>query len=546
MVRLFRQREERDRCRTDWDFHFDEAAATEAVGFFKMLRHSKGEWSGKPFEPSPWQEFDLIRPLFGWKRKDGTRRFRTAYVEIPRKNGKSAIAAGIGNKLFLDDNEPGAEVYAAATKRDQAKIVFNEARAQVRGMMKEDPNLRQFIHVTEVLMDVPSRRSKFEPLGADANTMDGLNVHGAVVDEIHKHKTADVWNVLDTATGARRQPLLFGITTAGYDRESVCWKLHTHAINILEGNVEDDSFFAYITTIDEGDDWKDEACWGKANPNLGSTVKLDDLRRKLIKAKEEPQFENEFKRLHLNVWTEQATRYFPMDKWDACEPRRDVDDLLGQDCFGGLDLAQERDLTGFTLVFPDGDAYDVRAWAWIPEEKALEWEKRDRVPYRDWVKRGFVKLTSGDAIDFECVLRDILGILEKYNPIQIGYDPRFGGQISQQLAAQTGVEIVKIPQTFACLSEPMKKTKELILTGKLRHGGSPLLRWQAANTAVATDRYNEGLVRPYKGASNGRIDNIVALIMAMGRAILHTPQPVYYTQEWMQDTEPKIEGAVAD
>jgi phage terminase large subunit-like protein len=318
LVRLARQRHQRDLDEAGRrDLYFDKNAADQAVQFFKLLRHSKAEWAGQHFHPAPWQEHDVIRPLFGWKRKDGTRRFRVAYLEVARKNGKSSMAAAIGNKLFLNDHEPGAEVYTAATKRDQARITHDESKAQVRGLLRDDPRLRRIIVVSRDNLAIPSMRCKYEPLGQDADTMDGLNVHGAIIDELHMHKTPDVWNVLETATAARRQPLLFGITTAGFDRTSICWHLHDYAAKVLDGTIEDDSFFGYICGLDDGDEWTNPGVWIKANPNLDVTVKSDDLMRKFKKARESPTFENEFKRLHLNVWTEQHTKWLSMEQWDV-------------------------------------------------------------------------------------------------------------------------------------------------------------------------------------------------------------------------------------
>src|SRR5512139_1249755 len=255
--------------------HFDREAAEHVLKFFTILKHSKGEWAGRPLVLEPWQQF-LIWTLFGWKRADGTRRFRTAYIEVARKNGKSTIGAGVGLYLLAADGEPGAEIYSAATKRDQARITHLEA---VR-MVKASPMLRKRIRTFRDNLNIEGTASKFEPLGADADTLDGLNIHGAIIDEIHAHKTREVWDKLDTGTGARRQPLMFGITTAGYDRQSLCWTLNEYSKKVLDGVIEDDTFFALIYTLDDGDDWQDETTWIKANPNLKVSKKNDDLRRK--------------------------------------------------------------------------------------------------------------------------------------------------------------------------------------------------------------------------------------------------------------------------
>src|SRR5512139_2470424 len=252
--------------------HFDQDAAEHVLKFFTILRHSKGEWAGRLIELEPWQQF-LLWTLFGWKRADGTRRFRTAYIEVARKNGKSTMGAGIGLYLLAADGEPGAEIYSAATKRDQARITHLEA---VR-MVRSSPMLKRRIRTFRDNLNIEGTASKFEPLGADADTTDGLNIHGAIVDEIHAHKTREMWDRLDTATGARRQPLMFGITTAGYDRQSLCWTLNEYSKKVLDRVIDDDTFFGLIYTLDEGDDWQDEKTWIKANPNLNVSKKIDDL-----------------------------------------------------------------------------------------------------------------------------------------------------------------------------------------------------------------------------------------------------------------------------
>ena len=319
---------------------FELAAARHAIEFFGFLRHSKGEWAGETFTLAPWQAF-IVGALFGWKRDDGLRRFRTAYCAVPRKNGKSSTSAGIGLYLLVADGEQGAEVYSAATTRDQARIVFDEARR----MVATSPALRRRVELLINNLHVAASASRFMPLSSDSSTMDGLNVHGAIIDELHAHKTRGVVDVLDTATGARRQPLLFEITTAGYDRHSICFEHHDYSIKVLDGVLQDDSWFAYIAAADEGDDWTDPKVWRKANPNFGISVKEDDLARKAEKAVALPGAQNAFRRLHLNQWTEQAERWIDMAAWDACDAPVDPERLRGRACFGGLDLSTTTDLS---------------------------------------------------------------------------------------------------------------------------------------------------------------------------------------------------------
>ena len=330
---------------------FDVQAAQHAIDFFGFLRHSKGEWAGQTFALAPWQAF-VVGSLFGWQRADGLRRFRTAYCAVPRKNGKSTLSAGIALYLLVADGEQGAEIYSAATTRDQARIVFDEAKR----MVGSSPALKRRVQVLINNLNVEASASRFMPLSSDASSMDGLNVHGAIIDELHAHKTRHVVDVLETATGARRQPLLFEITTAGYDRHSICFEHHDYAIKLLEGVLQDDSWFAFIAAADENDDWTDPEVWRKANPSFGLSVKADDLARKAEKAIALPGAQNAFRRMHLNEWTEQAERWIDLAAWDACAGPVDLEALRGRTCFGGLDLSTTTDVTALAWVFPpEGD-----------------------------------------------------------------------------------------------------------------------------------------------------------------------------------------------
>jgi phage terminase large subunit-like protein len=336
---------------------FDSAAARHAIEFFGFLRHSKGEWAGQTFALAPWQAF-VVGCLFGWQRSDGLRRFRTAYCAVSRKNGKSTLSAGIGLYLLVADGERGAEVYSAATTRDQARIVFDEAKR----MVASSPALMRRVGILINNLHVAASAARFMPLSSDATSMDGLNVHGAIIDELHAHKSRHVVDVLETATGARRQPLLFEITTAGYDRHSICYEHHDYSIKVLESVIQDDSWFAFIAAADESDDWTDPAVWRKANPNFGLSVKADDLARKAEKAIALPGAQNAFRRMHLNEWTEQAERWIDMAAWDACDAPVDLDQLRGRPCFGGLDLSTTTDITALAWVFPpdhDDDLWRV-------------------------------------------------------------------------------------------------------------------------------------------------------------------------------------------
>lgn len=493
--------------------YFSQAAADHVIDFFsKYLRHSKGEWARQRVRLEPWQMF-LLSVVFGWKREDGTRRFRTSYNEIARKNGKSFIASGVGNYLFIADDEPGAEVYTAATKRDQARIVHSEA---VR-MIKASPVLRNRVKVCKDNLSVEGTASKFEPLGADSDGTDGLNVHGGIIDELHAHKNRDMWDVLDTATGSRRQPMLFAITTAGFSRHSICWEQRDYGVKILEGTLEDDTFFAWIATIDEEDDWTDPKCWIKANPNLGVSAKLDDLERKAKKAKETPAAQNNFRRKHLNQWTQQDVRWLSMESWNACAGVTLDESLKGKQCWAGLDLATTNDIAALCLLFPIDDVYIARWRFWLPRENAKERQRRDRVPYEMWIEQGKITATEGDWIDYGEIRAEINRFGDIYAIEEIAVDRWNATQLVTQLQGD-GFEVVLFGQGFASMTAPTKELQRLIGAREFEHDGDPVAAWMASNVAVELDA--AGNIKPSKKKSTEKIDGIVAGVMALGLAMV--------------------------
>ncbi len=493
---------------------FDRQAAQHAIDFFGFLRHSKGEWSGQPFVLSPWQQF-ITRCLFGWKRVDGYRRFRTAYLEVPRKNGKTTWLAGVGLYLLVADGESGAEVYSAATMRDQAKLSWGEAAR----MVKSSPLGRMVrLYKASSTLVVEQTASKFAPLGADADTMDGLNVHGALIDELHAHKSRAVIDVLDTATGARRQPLIIEITTAGNDQNSVCFEHHDYSRRVLNGTVADDSWFAFISTIDEGDDWSSPEAWAKANPNLGVSVKVDDLAMKCERAKRLPAAQNAFRRLHLCQWTQQSDRWIDLSLWDENAGRVVENELLGEICYGGLDLSSVQDITAWVMVFPtanDPELVRVIARFWLPESKLSDDGYRYVEQYRVWARQGYLQLTPGDAIDYQFVKRAILDDAMKFKLRGLNVDRLFQGyQLSQELVDE-GIDVAGMGQGFLSMAAPMRELERRLLAKKIHHGGNPVLRWMADNVAVKMDA--AGNLKPDKASSQGKIDGIVALVMALDR-----------------------------
>ncbi len=525
LVRLACERHIRD-LRNKRGLVFDEDAADEVIAFFENLTHSKGEWAGTLVILEPWEKF-ILGSVFGWKRADGTRRFRKSYSELARKNGKSLLAAGVGLKLAFFDGEPGAEVYAAATKRDQAKIVWGEARR----MVKASAGLRARIVTLVANLNSEATNSKFEPLGADEDSMDGLNIHGVIIDELHAHKNRKTYDVLNTATGARRQPLMFIITTAGFDRESICYQEHDYGVKILEGIIEDDTFFAYIATIDEGDSWADPAVWVKANPNLGISVKPDKIAEAVAKAQQVPGEQNALLRLHFDVWTEQAAHWMDMAIYDECAGPVDALALRGRMCFGGLDLSSTTDITALALWFPALDADDTAAclmYFWVPEEGMRRRAERDRVPYDVWSREDYIEATEGNVVDYDVIRRTITGgddraaqadsLASLYNIRELAIDRWNSTQLQTQLMGD-GLTVVPFGQGFASMTAPTKELERLVLERGFRHGGNPVLRWMMSNVSVRQDA--AGNLKPDKEKSSEKIDGPVALIMAVGRAMVH-------------------------
>jgi phage terminase large subunit-like protein len=507
-------RSEADRKAVDRGCWFDLDAANHVVTFFeKFLRHSTGRWSGTPFTLQDWQKQDFLMPLFGWKRSDGTRRFRVAYVEIPKKNGKSTLCSGLSLYLLCADGEPGAQVFNAAADRDQAGIVFREAAKMIRS----SPALKNRLNI------VDSRKTTYHEasgsflraLSAEAYTAEGLNISGLIFDELHAQKSRDLWDALRYGGASRKQPLLISITTAGWDRNSICWEQHDYAEKVAAGIIEDDAFFGYVRSADIKDDWTVQATWFKANPSLGVTIDLNEFAEACNEAKQQPTKENSFKRYRLNIWTEQAERWMQMDKWDACAGVVDVASLDGQPCYAALDLSSTTDATALVLYFPEQQS--VLPFFWIPEENAHQRERRDRVPYLTWAKQGLIEMTPGNVIDYQFIRRRLNDLKTKYNILDVAFDPWNAQQISNQLAEEDGFSMIQFRQGFLSMNEPTKRLETLVLKRELIHGGNPVLRWMASNAAAETDA--AGNVKLSKQRSTEKIDGMIALVMAIGRSM---------------------------
>ena len=506
------------------EFVFDEAAADRAVRFFETcLTHTKGEWAGQPLKLSPWQADRIIRPLFGWKRADGTRRYRTAYIQIPRKSGKTTLAAGMALYLLLADGEQGGEVYCAASDREQAAICFDAAK----GMVDASPSLRKRVSPYKRALAVPGTGSSLKVLSSEAYTKHGLNASGIVVDEVHAQPDRDLWDVLTTSTGARRQPLTIAITTAGFDRHSLCWELYDHGCKVRDGIIVDDAFLPVIYEALPDDDWKSPATWRKAHPGLGVSVREEFIAAECLKAQQMPTYENTFKRLMLNVWTEQATRWLPLDAWDKCDQA--MPDLEGRECFAGLDLSSTTDISALVLAFPIGDTVHLLPFFWVPEEGIHKRARRDRVPYETWRDAGHIEPTGGAVVDYDVIRARINALSERFQIREIAIDRWNATQLATQLAGD-GFEVFAFGQGFASMTGPAKELEKRILGRQVNHGGNPVLRWMASNVAVEMDA--AGNIKPSKARSTERVDGIVAALMALGRVIAtQAPVPDRYADE---------------
>jgi phage terminase large subunit-like protein len=499
------------------DSHYDKATADYAVGFIECLSHTKGTWAGKPFELIDWQE-QIIRDVFGTIKSNGYRQFNTAYVEIPKKMGKSELAAAVALLLTCGDGEERAEVYGCAADRNQASIVFNVAADMVRLC----PALSKRVKILDSqkrLIYLPTG-SIYQVLSADVSNKHGFNTHGVVFDELHTQPNRKLFDVMTKGSGdARMQPLYFLITTAGNDTNSICYEIHQKAQDLLDGRKNDPTFYPVIYGADEADNWTDPKVWKKANPSLGITVGIDKVRAACESAKQNPAEENSFRQLRLNQWVKQAIRWMPMDRWDKCSFTTDPDSLAGRVCYGGLDLSSTTDITAFVLVFPpeeEDDKFIILPYFWMPEENIDLRVRRDHVPYEIWEKQGYLKTTDGNVVHYGFIEAFIEKLGEKYNIREIAFDRWGAVQMVQNLEGM-GFVVVPFGQGFKDMSPPTKELMKLTLEEKLAHGGHPVLRWMMDNIFIRTDP--AGNIKPDKEKSTEKIDGAVATIMALDRAL---------------------------
>ena len=499
-------------------FVFDSEKAQRVVGFFEaFLKHQKGLEAGKPFTLLPWQR-DFLATLFGWVDADGRRRYRRTWLEIPRKNGKSTLSSGLGLYLLFGDGEQSAEVVSAAGDRDQAAIVFDVAK----GMIQGDAMLSKLAQVYRREIKYPRTNSVFKVISSDAGTKHGMNISGLIADEVHVWPNRDLWDTLHTSMGARAAPLSIAITTAGHSRTSIAWEQHDYALKVRDGTINDERFLPVVYAAPEGSDWTEPETWHIANPSLGKSISLEYLEQECKRAKEVPGYVNTFLRLHLNVWTEQQTRWLPMDSWDASGSEIDHGKLDGQECWLGVDLATTQDTTCVAAVFPGADGtITVLPHFFLPKDNIESKERNDRLPYRAWASEGHITLTPGVVTDYSYVEAKIMELVERYKVQEVTLDRWNATDISTRLSEQ-GANITWIGQGYRSLSAPSKRLEELVLSGKLIHGDHPILRAQASQVMIETDP--AGNIKPSKRASGSkanseRIDGIVALVMGLGRCM---------------------------
>ena len=508
---------------------YSRALADHAVAFINQLCHTKGDYSRKPFDLIPWQE-QIVRDVFGIVRKsDNKRQFRTVFAEIPKKQGKSELAAAIALYLLCADGEEGAEIYGCANDRSQAGNVFEVAR----DMVLLNPTLRRICKINESQKRImfPPTRSYYQAMSAEVNNKFGLNVHGCIFDELLGQPDSKLYDVMTKGSGAsRKQPLNFVITTAGEDRTSICWKEHSKAVDLLEGRKIDSTFYPVAYSAPDDADWTDEEVWKAVNPSIGYTVPLEFYQDTCASAKQDTAEEMYFRQYYLNQWIYSAKRWLPMDKYDKGADPIDMEALKGRDCFGGLDLASTDDIAAFVLVFPPDnttDRYIVLPFFWIPGDNIPRRVKKHHVRYDEWARDGFLNTTEGNIIHYEFIEEKILELGKIYNIKNVAFDPWGATQMIQRLEGMGKIKYVEFHNGIKSLSPPSKELYRLVLDEKIQHGGQPVLRWMFNNVYVETDAAAN--IKPAKDKSYEKIDGAVATIMALSGAIHKPKKSVYDT-----------------
>ena len=496
--------------------------ADDAVRFIEeQLVHTKGEWAGKPFHLLNWQR-DLVVKLFGTLRPDGYRQYNTVYVEIPKKNGKSELAAAIALLLEFADGEAGAEIYSAASDRDQASIVFNVAIAMIR---KSAALTKRCKIIESTKRIIHNNGNVYRVLSAESRSKHGFNSHGIIFDELHAQPNRDLFDVLTQGAGdARKQPVFFYITTAGYDRHSICWEVHEYARKVRDGILEDPTFLPVIYSADEKEDWTDPKVWAGCNPSLGEILDIKKIDEHCKRAQESPALENTFRRLRLDQWVKQENRYIPMKHWSECGEKFDESMLRGKVCCAGLDLASTIDIAALVLAFDIEDIIYLLPFFWVPGENIEKRAKTDKVPYDVWVREQYIKATPGNVIDYATIRYDMNELSKVYEIKEVAFD-RWGAVEMSQNLTEDGFTMIDFGQGYKSMSPPTKELLKVVLGHTIRHNNNPVLQWMADNFVVGVDPAEN--VKPLKDKSTERIDGIVATIMALARLVLKEAPSVY-------------------
>ena len=504
-----------------WPYVFDAERAARPCEFIELLPHIKGKWAreGRLIELEDWQCW-IITTVFGWVHHETRlRRFREGYVEVPRKNAKSTLSSGLALYMLSADGEQGAEIYSAATTRDQARIVFDDSKA----MADRTPGLRTWLGVAVMQhsITVAQSASKYTPLAAEGSTLDGLNIHFAVIDELHAHKTRAVYDVIDTARGAREQSLLWNITTAGTDRSGICYERRTHATKVLDAVIDDPAIFGVIYTIDDADDPFLPTSWAKANPNWGKSVLEDDMVAAARKAEAMPSALNNFLTKRLNVWVSGDSAWMDMRAWEQCAaPGLTLADIPdGVPVWVGLDLAQKRDFAAVVAVYQQDGLWHVCTRLYLNE---LAVHESGNAHLSGWARQGYVQVTDGAITDFDVVAEDLRTLCRNHDVQEIAFDPALSMYFAGKLIEE-GLPLVEITQRALFFTPPLIQVDNLVRERKLRHDANPVMNWMVSNLVVKVSRFNE-LRSPTKEREENKIDGPVAMLMALGRAMAQ-PDP---------------------
>lgn len=501
----------------EFPFYFDEKSAGFAIDFFSFLRHTKGRWAGQPVMLEPWQQF-MIWCIYGWKRVDtGFRRFQIVYIEVARKNGKSTMFAGLGILGVMADGEAEAEVYSAATKKDQAKIIWDQACS----MVKKSSDIKKHISLFQNSIVVKSSGSKFIPLSSDTDSMDGLNVSMGLIDEYHAHKNDEMYNVLRSAMGSRDQPLLAIITTSGFNTASSCKREHDYVSQLLEGRQINENYFGIIYTLDKGDDWQDEQNWIKSNPNLGVSINIEGLRSQFNEARSRPSKINEFKTKRLNIWTNAYTRWILGEKWTKNVSDISLDNFKGRRCYAAIDLSTTIDISGYCLCFPPEGNETKYSLFWkffIPEEGLRDRSLKEDVPYDVWINKGYVVPTPGDVIDYDYIQDDLLKAAENFEIVELPHDPYNATQFINNLSS-LGFTCIQFNQSIKSISPASKNFERMVLRNEIVVEENPVMDYMISSAEIYTDaNQNIKVIKPDRKSSNKRIDGVIMAIMALYRA----------------------------